>query len=241
MNHLKRSRSQFFLLALSLLGIGITIYLTSVHYENVPLICSESGLVNCNRVISSSYSVVPGTTLPITIPGLAWCVVVASLAIAGLITASTKWQRRIRWAQFIWALSGMLVVLYLVYAEIVLLHTICAWCTALHVLILLMFLITLVQLQFMPSEATVRDETEFEDTENVSALPRSKQFFHFVTFTVSISHVAGLDGISNMLPDQWGQLQRPSIPQFIVSSLAQNGTVAALDYMCLEQWKWVTT
>jgi uncharacterized membrane protein len=41
----------------------------------------------------------------------------------------------------------MLTVLYLVYVEIVLLHTFCAWCTALHVVILLMFLITIVQLQ----------------------------------------------------------------------------------------------
>jgi hypothetical protein len=58
------------------------------------------------------------------------------------------------------------------------------------------------------------------------------------TFTESISHVAVLDGISIMLPDQNGQLQRPSIPQFIVSSLERNGTVAILDFTCAEQWKW---
>jgi uncharacterized membrane protein len=91
-----------------------------------------------------------------------------------LIITSASWQRRIRWAQFIWALSGLLVVLYLVYAEIVRLHTICAWCTALHVLILLMFLITLFQLQSIPSEVISSDETEIEETENVSALPKSK-------------------------------------------------------------------
>ena len=60
------------------------------------------------------------------------------------------------------------------------------------------------------------------------------------TFTESISHVAVLDGISIMLPDQHGQLQRPSIPQFIVSSLERDGTVAILDFTCAEQWKWVT-
>ena len=60
------------------------------------------------------------------------------------------------------------------------------------------------------------------------------------TFTESISHVSVLDGISIMLPDQHGQLQRPSIPQFIVSSLERNGTVAILDFTCAEQWKWVT-
>ena len=59
------------------------------------------------------------------------------------------------------------------------------------------------------------------------------------TFTDSISHVSVLDGISIMLPDQEGHLQRPSIPQFIVSSLDKNGTLAVLDFTCAGQWKWI--
>jgi hypothetical protein len=58
------------------------------------------------------------------------------------------------------------------------------------------------------------------------------------SFTDSISHVSALDGISIMLPDQHGQLQRPSIPQVIVSSLERNGTIAILDFTCAQQWKW---
>src|SRR5256884_2978859 len=135
MKHLQRSRSQALLLALSLLGVAITIYLTSVHYENVPLVCSDSGLINCARVISSSYSVVPGTTLPITIPGFGWCVVSAALAIAGLFAKTGLWQRRIRIAQFAWALAGFVVVFYFFFVEIMRFHSIFAWCTAFHVLI----------------------------------------------------------------------------------------------------------
>ena len=60
------------------------------------------------------------------------------------------------------------------------------------------------------------------------------------TFTESISHVAVLDGISIMLPDQQGRLEKPGIPQFIVSSLERNGTIAVIDFTCAEQWKWVT-
>ena len=174
MKHFQRSgqRSQWLLLVLSLLGVGISIYLTLVHYENVPLVCSASGLIDCARVISSSYSVVPGTAVPITIPGLGWCVVSASLAIVGLFAKTALWQRRVRIAQFIWALSGLLFVLYLVYVEIVRLHTICAWCTALHVLILLLFLVTLVQLQSLPS-ASSNSVSELEDKENISSLPHS--------------------------------------------------------------------
>ena len=174
MRQIQRPKSQMLLLALSLLGVAIAIYLTSVHYENVPLVCSESGLINCTRVLSSPYSVVPGTTLPITIPGLGWCVVSAALAIAGLFVATGLWQRRIRVAQFAWALAGLLVVLYLVYVEIVRLHTICAWCTTLHILILLMFLITLVQLQSLPSASVTELEKEHEEAVSMSTLPRSK-------------------------------------------------------------------
>jgi len=174
MRQIQRSKSQMLLLAFSLLGVAIAIYLTAVHYENIPLVCSESGLVNCTRVLSSPYSVVPGTSLPITIPGLGWCVVSAALAIVGLFEATGLWQRRIRVAQFAWALAGLLVVLYLVYVEIVRLHTICAWCTALHVLILLMFLITLVQLQSLPSTSVVELEKEGEEVVSMSTLPRSK-------------------------------------------------------------------
>src|SRR5438270_13855281 len=85
---------QVLLLLLSLVGIGIAIYLTAVHYENVPLICSSSGLVDCARVLSSSYSVVPGTTIPIAVPGLVWCVITAALAIAGLrLQPTPRWLR----------------------------------------------------------------------------------------------------------------------------------------------------
>jgi len=172
--HRSGQGSQFLLLVLSLLGVGISIYLTSVHYENVPLVCSASGLIDCARVLSSSYSVVPGTTLPITIPGLVWCIISASLAIAGLFSTTGSGKRRIKIAQFFWALSGLLVVLYLVYVEIVRLHTICAWCTALHVLILFLFLVTVVQLQSLPSVTTSSSVSELEETENISSLPRSK-------------------------------------------------------------------
>jgi uncharacterized membrane protein len=159
MKYLQRSGGQVLLLLLSLVGAGIAVYLTSVHYENTPLICSTRGVIDCARVLSSSYSLIPGTTVPITIPGLGWCLISAALALVGWRLASQP-----RWlsvAQLLWSFVGMLTVLYLVYVEIVRLHTICAWCTALHVLILFMFLITLVRLQQLEeveAEPEVPDE-----------------------------------------------------------------------------------
>ena len=54
----------------------------------------------------------------------------------------------------------MLTVLYLVYIELVRLHTICAWCTGLHIVILLMFLITIVQLQQAEPETEMQSERQ---------------------------------------------------------------------------------
>src|ERR1041384_1502981 len=125
----RRAWSQVFLLVCSLVGAAIAIYLTVVHYnESVPLFCSASGLVNCGFVLSSPYGVVLGTSIPTSVPGLAWCLVMAVLAIVGL-RARPRWLRP---AQFVWALVALLTALYLVYVEIVRLHAICAWCSALH-------------------------------------------------------------------------------------------------------------
>ena len=167
MKAIQRSKAQLFLFICSLVGVGIAIYLTSVHYENVPLVCSDNGLVNCARVLSSPYSVVPGTSIPITVPGLAWSVLSAALALVALYQGTER--RWIALAQFAWALIGMLAVLYLVYVEIVRLHTICAWCTAMHVLILLMFLVTIVQLQMQRTDLAL--ELESEDEEPVITTP----------------------------------------------------------------------
>ena len=164
MGKIQRSGGQLLLLILSLVGAGIAVYLTAVHYENVPLICSTRGLIDCSRVLSSPYSVVPGTSVPITVPGLAWCAVSAVLAIVGLRLLRPQVRHRVQQAQFAWSLLGMLTVLYLVYVELVLLHTICAWCTGLHVVMLVMFLTTIVLLQ--------RGEDEPEDSSDEPAPDR---------------------------------------------------------------------
>src|SRR5215469_14521395 len=172
MKYLQRSGSQVLLLVLSLVGVGIAIYLTLVHYENAPLVCSDNGLINCARVLSSSYSVVPGTSVPITLPGLGWSVVSAALAAFALYGGAGR--RWIGLTQFAWALLGLLSILYLVYVEIVRLRTICAWCTGFHVLVLLTFLVTVVQLQAQGSDSS-EPETETREEESVAGtLPQPK-------------------------------------------------------------------
>ena len=124
------------LLGIAVAGVLISGYLTITHLSSVPLVCTVNAVVNCASVTHSAYSVVPGTSIPISVVGVAWFVVLGVLALSI--------RRRL---QLLWTGLGLLVVLYLVYVEIVLLHQVCEWCTVLHVLIVASLLITIRQLQ----------------------------------------------------------------------------------------------
>jgi len=149
----RRTAGMLAVLATSLAGVGIAAYLTLVHYAGVPLACSTTLVIDCARVTSSVYSVVPGTAIPITIPGIGWFVVSGALALAVL---ASLWNgqpdsHNVRVAHLIWSGVGLVVALYLVYVELVKLHRICAWCTVVHLLILLTFLITLYRIEALPA------------------------------------------------------------------------------------------
>lgn len=137
------------LLATAVLGFAISVYLTTVHYAGVRLVCSTGGIVNCAAVTSSAYSVIPGTQLPITLPGMLWFIVSGALAVVGLVAVQRGQSEpeRLRLAHVIWGGLGLAFVLYLVYAELVKLHQICEWCTAVHVLTLFTFFVALYRLQ----------------------------------------------------------------------------------------------
>ena len=133
------SRSAYALVAFSLAGLGIAAYLTSVHFAGVPLACSATGVVDCTRVLTSAYSVVPGTAVPITVPGILWFLVSLGLALG----EARQPQRRSLWRWHLaWALLGTVTVLYLVGVELVALHAICLWCSGVHLLVVAILLTT---------------------------------------------------------------------------------------------------
>jgi len=115
------------------------------------------GFVDCSRVLSSSYSLVPGTTIPVSVPGLLWFIVAGVLAFVAWRVAPQR--RDVVISLFVWSLLGMLSVFYLVYVEIVRLHTLCAWCTGLHVIIMVTFLVSIFQLY----QDTAKEEELYED------------------------------------------------------------------------------
>ena len=143
---------------LALAGLGISIYLTVEHYQHVAPVCTVGGAFDCAKVTSSAYSVLPGTSIPITIPGMLWFIVSGGF-VAAMLWYLAREQRepaRLRLWFVLWAGAGLLFVLYLVYAEIVQLRALCLWCTGVHVITLVIFLLALRLWQDGPPEIVTR-------------------------------------------------------------------------------------
>jgi uncharacterized membrane protein len=162
MTSFRRSGAQITFFVLSIIGVAISVYLTVAHYEKAPVVCSNTGLIDCQRVLSSIYSFVPYTHIPISLPGLGWFVV--STVVAFLAWRIWPERRDLKIAQVVLFGSGVLTALYLVFVELTDLHTICAWCTSLHIIMLVMLLIAVFQLlQSDPGYEEVEDEDEGDE------------------------------------------------------------------------------
>lgn len=130
-------------------GLGMAAYLTTLHYAGATPVCAGGGAFDCAAVVSSRYSFVPGTTVPITVPGMLWFAVSGGLAALSLRERhrgglEPPWLRPLH---VLWGAAGLLFVLYLVYAELVLLHRVCEWCTAVHVAVLISLLLAVGRLR----------------------------------------------------------------------------------------------
>lgn len=128
----------------SLAGLGVSVYLTIVHYSAIPLVCTTSGTVSCERVLSSGYAVIAGSALPTSAAGILWFAVSEALAIGQLTGRAARLMTRL---QVTWSALGLLTVLFLVFVEITILGAICLWCTAAHALVLVTFLLAITMLQ----------------------------------------------------------------------------------------------
>jgi uncharacterized membrane protein len=103
-------------------------------------VCSTSGAINCEQVLSSPYAVIAGTTLPTSAAGLVWFGVSAALAAMRWAGSSSPVVARL---QLAWSGIGLVTVVGLVFIEIVVLGAICIWCSAAHALVLAIFLLAL--------------------------------------------------------------------------------------------------
>ncbi len=122
--------------AICLAGIAISIYLLIVHYDHGALICSNTGAVNCFKVLTSPSSVMFGVPVPIF--GLIFFIGMGVICLPVAWRFDAAW---LAWGRIAAAVAGIGMVVYLVYQEALVLHTICLWCTGVHVLTFAMFLI----------------------------------------------------------------------------------------------------
>jgi uncharacterized membrane protein len=120
---------------LALAGLAVSGYLTIEHYTaSATLACPETGVINCQKVTTSTQSAILG--IPVAVLGLVFFAI--------MIPASLGWAWRSRhvavhWGRVLLALVGVGFVCYLVYAELFVLNAICLWCTAVHVITVILF------------------------------------------------------------------------------------------------------
>jgi uncharacterized membrane protein len=132
------------LTVVSCAGFAVAVYLTLAHYAGTPLACVTTGPLDCDAVTNSTFSIVPGTTVPVVLAGLAWFGLSGVASVAALTGREPSWLRP---AHVIWSLVGLATVLYLVYAELVVIHRICEWCTVVHILVFATFVLALLRAQ----------------------------------------------------------------------------------------------
>ncbi len=121
---------------LCMAGLAVAAYLTYAHYTSpTVLACSDQGLVNCAKVTTSSYSRIFG--LPVSDLGVAYFMVMGGLCSPWAWRSQHRGLRAIR---VLAALSGVGMVVWLVYVELFRLDAICVYCTAVHVITALLFI-----------------------------------------------------------------------------------------------------
>jgi uncharacterized membrane protein len=122
-------------------GLGVSIYLTVAHYTSSSILaCSDKGLVNCGEVTTSSESMVFGV-IPVAVLGLAFY--------AFLVAVMSPWAWRAKFPVLTWVrlaslVIGIVFVLYLVYAELFSIGAICLWCTSVHGITFVLFVLVVV-------------------------------------------------------------------------------------------------
>jgi uncharacterized membrane protein len=127
-------------LALALTGLGISTYLTVVHFVGEgALVCSDNGVINCAAVTTSAQSHFLG--MPVSVLGLAYYVVVVAINLPPLWRSR---DRRVHLARVGLLVVGMAFALYLVSAELLIIDKICIWCTGVHIVTFALFILVMI-------------------------------------------------------------------------------------------------
>lgn len=126
-----------------LVGLGLAAFLTYGHYFDQAAISQScktldggSGFVNCGLVTTSPQSMIFG--IPVALYGLVFFVVMLGLCLP------VAWRSRsalLAWGRLALNVVGIGFVLYLVGVEFLQLHHLCVYCSCVHLLQFVLFLI----------------------------------------------------------------------------------------------------
>jgi uncharacterized membrane protein len=123
-------------LLLSIFGLGVSIYLTITHFDKMALVCNTGSVINCEKVTQSPQSEVFG--IPVAMLGLAYFIPVILLC---LPAAWRSVDRRIHLARLALSVVGVGMIIYLLIAELFLIKAICLWCSSVHLITFILFII----------------------------------------------------------------------------------------------------
>jgi uncharacterized membrane protein len=107
------------LLALAVVGVLISAYLTWTHFAGLTPVCTGSG-EGCQTVQSSRYASLLG--IPVALLGL--------VAYGGLVFSVALWTEVGIYLGFLISLVGTLFSIYLTYLEVFVIGALCQWCLA---------------------------------------------------------------------------------------------------------------
>ena len=123
---------------LAIAGLGVSIYLTIAHFVGSEILaCNPNSVINCEIVTTSAQSRFLG--IPVAVLGLGYFIVAVPLY------SPWAWWSRFRLihlARIASAVVGMCFVLWLLFAELTIIHKICLWCTSVHVITFILFALT---------------------------------------------------------------------------------------------------
>lgn len=124
-------------LVLSILGFADSLYLTIDHYTGALPICVKNSVLNCQKVTTSTQSMLFGI-FPVALLGLLFFTAMV------VVNLPPFWRRSFRWApwsRLVMVVGGMGFVLYLIYSEVFTIGAVCLYCTGVHAVTFLLFLL----------------------------------------------------------------------------------------------------
>jgi len=132
-------------LALAILGLLVSIYMTIFKLTENPNMCLGNG--GCSTVNNSKYAEIYG--IPVAVVGMGGYLVILLLLL---------FERRVSFLAengtlvvFGLALIGFLFTLYLIYVELALIHALCPFCVTSQVTMTILFILSIIRLARQPS------------------------------------------------------------------------------------------